>query len=72
VEYQVLGFLSKDYIPSRKTEKVPFQVTRTAAGWKITDPDFLPPHVHTDAIIRHLEETKNLETARKIAKDEQE
>jgi hypothetical protein len=67
VEYQVLGILSQDYAPSRKTETVRFQVKKTGAGWKIMDPDFLPPHVRAEAIIRHLEETKNLEAARKIA-----
>jgi hypothetical protein len=70
VEYRVLGILSQDYLTSRKTESVRFVLRKTDAGWKITDPDFLPPHVYVNAIIRHLEETKSIETARKIADSE--
>jgi hypothetical protein len=63
VDYQVTGILSGDYLPSRKTETVKFTVKRTEEGWKITSPDFMPPHVLMKPLIAHLEETRNLELA---------
>jgi len=66
VEYQVLGVLSGDYTPSRRTETVPFKVKKTKVGWKITDPDFMPPHVLLKPMVKHLEGTKSLELAGKL------
>lgn len=66
VEYQVLGAVSGDYAQTRKTEDVPFKVTKTKDGWKITSPDFMPPHVLLDPMVKHLEGTKNLELAGKL------
>jgi hypothetical protein len=66
VAYQVLGALSGDYLQARKTETVQFKVKKTKDGWKITDPDFLPPHVLLKAMVKHLEGTKNLELAGKL------
>lgn len=66
VEYQVMGVLSGDYTPLRRTETIRFQVKKTRDGWKITDPDFMPPHVLLNPMIKHLEGTKNLELAGKL------
>jgi len=66
VEYQVLGIVSGDYKQSKKTENVPFKVTKTKDGWKITSPDFMPPHVLLKPMVKHLEGTKNLEMAGKL------
>jgi hypothetical protein len=66
VEYQVLGVVSGDYAQTRKTETVPFTVKKTRDGWKITSPDFMPPHVLLKPMVKHLEGTKNLELARKV------
>lgn len=66
VEYQVIGVLSGDYAQARKTENVPFKVTKTKDGWKITSPDFMPPHVLLKPLVKHLEGTKNLELAGKL------
>ena len=66
VEYQVMGVLSGDYTPSRRTETIKFQVKKTSDGWKITDPDFMPPHVLLKPMVKHLEGTKNLELAGKL------
>jgi hypothetical protein len=66
VEYQVMGVLSGDYTPSRRTETISFKVKKTRDGWKITDPDFMPPHVLLKPMIKHLEGTKNLELAGKL------
>jgi hypothetical protein len=66
VEYQVLGIVSGDYAQTRKTETVPFTVKKTKDGWKITSPDFMPPHVLLKPMVKHLEGTKNLELARKV------
>ncbi len=66
VEYQVLGELSGDYNQSRKTETVLFKVKKTRDGWKITEPDFMPPHVLLAPMVKHLEGTKNLELTRKL------
>ena len=66
VEYQVMGVLSGDYTPSRRTETIKFQVKKTRDGWKITDPDFMPPHVLLKPMVTHLEGTKNLELAGKL------
>ena len=66
VEYQVLGIVSGDYAQTRKTETVPFTVKKTEDGWKITSPDFMPPHVLLKPMVKHLEGTKNLELARKV------
>ena len=69
VVYDVRGVLSQDYMPSRRTETVRFLVRRTASGWKITDPDFMPPHVMLKTLARHLEGTKNAELARRVLED---
>jgi hypothetical protein len=66
VEYQVLGVVSGDYAQTRKIETVPFMVKKTKDGWKITSPDFMPPHVLLKPMVKHLEGTKNLELARKM------
>jgi hypothetical protein len=65
-EYDVRGILSQDYVRSPRTETVRFVVRRTDAGWKITDPDFMPPHVMREPLFRHLEETKNRELALRV------
>jgi hypothetical protein len=66
VEYQVIGVLSGDYTPSRRTETIKFRVKKTKDGWKITDPDFMPPHVLLKPMVKHLEGTKNPELAGKL------
>ena len=66
VEYHVLGILSGDYLSSRRTETVKFTLRKTDLGWKITAPDFMPPHVLLQPLLKHLEETKNLELADKL------
>ncbi len=66
VEYQVLGRLSGEYTASRRTETVRFRLERTSRGWKIKEPDTLPPHVLQQAMVKHLEATKDLETAGKV------
>ena len=66
VEYQVLGVVSGDYTQTKKTETIPFKVTKTKAGWKITSPDFMPPHVLLKPMVKHLEGTKNMELAGKL------
>ena len=66
VEYQVLGVLSGDYAQKSKIETVPFTVKKTKDGWKITSPDFMPPHVLLKPMVKHLEGTKNLELAKKV------
>ncbi len=66
VEYQVRGILSGDYVRSPKTEKVTFTVKKFPEGWKITSPDFMPPHVLMQPLVKHLEETKNIEMAGKL------
>jgi hypothetical protein len=66
VEYQVSGVLSGDYVPNKKSEIVTFKVKKTKEGWKITEPDFLPPHVLMQPMVKHLEGTKNLELSRKV------
>lgn len=66
VAYQVLGAVSGDYVQARKTETVQFKVSKTKDGWKITSPDFMPPHVLLKAMVKHLEGTKNLELAGKL------
>lgn len=70
VEYQVLGTLSGEYVASRRTETVRFLVVKTGRGWKITEPDTLPPHVLQQAMVRHLERTKDLEAAEKVRNGE--
>lgn len=66
VVYDVAGNLSQDYMPAGKQETVVFTVQRTDDGWKIKDPDFMPPHVLMQPLIRHLEETRRLEQAGKV------
>jgi hypothetical protein len=66
VEYQVLGAVSADYTAGRKTENIRFKVTKTDRGWKITEPDFMPPHVLAKAMAKHLEGTKKIEAAEKV------
>jgi hypothetical protein len=66
VEYQVLGVVSGDYAQTRKTETVLFTVKKTKDGWKITSPDFMPPHALLKPMVKHLEGTKNQELARKV------
>lgn len=66
VVYDVAGNLSQDYVPGKKKETVVFTVQKTGAGWKINDPDFMPPHVLMKPVMRHLRETKRLEMADKI------
>lgn len=66
VDYQVLGTLAGEYVASRRTETVRFTVGMTDRGWKISSPDFMPPHVSDAAMVKHLEGTKRLEQAGKI------
>jgi hypothetical protein len=66
VEYQVLGVVSGDYTAGRKTENIRFKVSKTDRGWKITEPDFMPPHVLAKAMAKHLEGTKKSEAAEKV------
>ena len=66
VEYQVLGTVSGDYTAGRKAENVRFRVSKTSRGWKITEPDFMPPHVLAKAMAKHLEGTKKVEAAEKV------
>ncbi len=66
VEYQVIGIVSGDYAQTKKTENVPFKVKKTKDGWKITSPDFMPPHVLLRPMVKHLEGTKSLELAGKL------
>jgi hypothetical protein len=69
VTYQVLGVVSGDYTAGRRTESVQFIIAKTDRGWKITSPDFMPPHVLAKYMVRHLEETRNAEQAEKVRKD---
>jgi hypothetical protein len=66
VEYQVAGVLSGEYLRSRRTEAITFTLRKSPEGWKITSPDFMPPHVLMKPLIRHLEETKSLELTGKL------
>ena len=66
VEYEVLGIVSGDYAQTKKTENITFKVKKTKNGWKITSPDFMPPHVLLKTMVKHLEGTKNLELAGKL------
>lgn len=66
VEYQVLGVVTGDYVQTKKTENVPFKLKKTKDGWKITSPDFMPPHVLLKPMVKHLEGTKKLELAGKL------
>jgi len=66
VEYEVLGVVSGDYAQGKKTENIPFKVKKTKDGWKITSPDFMPPHVLLKSMVKHLEGTKNMELAGKL------
>jgi hypothetical protein len=66
VEYRVLGAVSGDYVAGRRNETVRFRAARTDRGWKITEPDFMPPHVGVKAMVKHLEGTKRLEAAAKV------
>lgn len=66
VEYDVLGILSQDYRKGRKKETVRFSVRKMEKGWKIVSPDFLPPHVLAERVVRHLEETRDLELSRTV------
>ena len=66
VEYQVLGTVSGDYAAGRKTETIRFKVSKTDRGWKITEPDFMPPHVLAKVMAKHLEGTKKIEAAEKV------
>jgi len=66
VEYQVLGTLAGEYVASRRSETVRFTVAMTDRGWRISSPDFMPPHVSDTAMVKHLEGTKRLEQADKI------
>jgi hypothetical protein len=38
----------------------------TDRGWKIMEPDFMPPHVLAKAMVKHLEGTKKSEVAEKV------
>jgi hypothetical protein len=69
VEYDVLGVVAGDYTSSRTVEKVTFTVEMTERGWKISGPDFMPPHVLARAMAEHLEATKDLEQSAKVRKD---
>jgi hypothetical protein len=66
VAYQVLGEMSGTYSAGRRTETVEFKVVRTGRGWKIVEPDFLPPHVLAANMEKHLEGTKQSEMAEKV------
>lgn len=66
IEYQVAGNLSQDYMAAKQKETVVFTVRKTGDGWKIKDPDFMPPHVLTKSVIRHLRETQRLELIDKL------
>jgi hypothetical protein len=69
VEYQVLGTVAGDYTAARRTESVRFKVSMTDRGWKIVEPDFMPPHVRAAAMAKHLEGTKKSEVAEKVKGD---
>ena len=69
VEYQVLGTVAGEYAAGKRTETVRFKVTRTDRGWKIVEPDFLPPHVLAKVMVKHLEGTKQLGAADKVKSD---
>ncbi|MEK6743669.1 MAG: hypothetical protein AABZ15_08665 [Nitrospirota bacterium] len=70
VEYQVLGAVSGDYVSGKKTESVRFKVVKTGRGWKISEPDFMPPHVLAKEMAKHLEGTKKNEAAEKVKSEE--
>lgn len=70
VEYQVLGTVAGDYTAARKTESIRFKVSMTDRGWKIMEPDFMPPHVLAAAMVKHLEGTKKSEVAEKVKGDQ--
>lgn len=57
VEYAVLGTADRDFHRAVASKSVVFQVVKTALGWKITSPDFLPPHVLAQSLLKHLERT---------------
>jgi hypothetical protein len=69
VEYRIIGVVSGDYTAGRRTEMVPFTVARTDRGWKIVEPDFMPPHVLAKVMVKHLEGTKQSEAAEKVKND---
>jgi hypothetical protein len=69
VEYQVVGTVAGDYTAARKTESIRFKVAKTDRGWKIMEPDFMPPHVLARTIVKHLEATKKSEVAEKVKGD---
>jgi hypothetical protein len=70
VEYQVLGAVSGDYVTGKKTESVQFKVLKTGRGWKISEPDFMPPHVLVKDMVIHLEGTKKSELGEKVKSEE--
>jgi len=70
VEYQVRGAVSGVYVPGKKTESVQFKVVKTGRGWKISEPDFMPPHVLVKDMVKHLEGTKKSEAAEKVKGEE--
>ena len=70
VEYQVLGVVSGDYVSGKKSESVRFKVVKTGRGWKINEPDFMPPHVLAKDMVKHLEGTKKSEMAEKVKSEE--
>lgn len=65
VEYRVLGVVTSSYEESERTETVRFKVSLTDRGWKITEPDFMPPHVLASVMAEHLEGTKRRELENK-------
>jgi hypothetical protein len=69
VAYQVMGTVAGEYAAGRRTENVRYRVARTDRGWKIMEPDFLPPHVLADVMVRHLTETQQSEMAEKVKND---
>lgn len=70
VEYQVLGTVAGDYTAARKVENIRFKVSMTGRGWKIMEPDFMPPHVLARVMVKHLEGTKQSEIAGKVKGDQ--
>lgn len=70
VEYRVLGTVAGDYTAARNTESIRFKVSMTDRGWKIMEPDFMPPHVLAKTMVKHLEETKKREVAEKVKGDQ--
>ncbi len=69
VEYSVLGRSSDEFISMKTSEMVQFTVKKTKTGWKIVQPDFMPPHVLPKPLIAHLEKLQNAERVAAIRRE---